>query len=78
MSIFTVRFWRLTIERAVKSAAQGVLVAVGLGHIGDVEQVTNLFAWGPWMAGAGMAIASVLTSVSTAALTGTDDPSAVR
>jgi hypothetical protein len=65
MTIFTPRFWRETIERAVKSVAQGALVALGASSATPVD----LFdvAAGPIVGIAlGMGVVSVLTSVASA------------
>ena len=64
MSVFTVGFWRETAERAIKSAAQGVLMALGASDATPVDlfglDVKVLVG-----AGFGMALLSVLTSVAT-------------
>jgi len=70
--MFTAIFWRDAAERAVKTAAQAALLALG----GDMIDV---FAAGVslWQtlagAAAGGALLSVLTSVATAASTGDDE-----
>lgn len=78
----TLRFWKLTAERAVKSAAQGVLTAwVGIGVVADqvidTGQVGDIYSAGPWIAGASMAIFSVLTSITTASVGPAGDPSTI-
>jgi hypothetical protein len=74
MSIFTGAFWRAAGERAVKSTAQGLLVA-GIGAAGfDVlrpgEDWRNIVGLG-----LGMGLASLLTSVASDALTDGSGPS---
>lgn len=74
MSIFTGAFWRAALERAVKSTAQGLLVA-GIGAAGfdvlapgaDWRQIVGI--------GLGMGVASILTSVASDALTDGSGPS---
>lgn len=74
----TVRFWRLTAERAAKSFAQGVLATwLGVGQVMDVEQAAELWSWTPWVGGAATAVFSVLTSIATAGVGPADDPSLV-
>jgi hypothetical protein len=72
MSIFTLAFWRAAAERAIKSAAQGALVA-GIGAAGfdalhaDYQTIGGLAL--------GMSLASLLTSVASDALTDGAGPS---
>jgi hypothetical protein len=72
MSIFSILFWRAAAERAIKSAAQGALVA-GIGAAGfdalsaDFRTIGGLAL--------GMGLASVLTSVASDALTDGSGPS---
>jgi hypothetical protein len=65
--MFTVLFWRAALERAIKSTAQGLVLAYFGGDV-----LFNAFQadWGN-MAGvaAGAFLLSVLTSLATAALT---------
>jgi len=64
MSVYTIGFWREVSERAVKSAAQGILLALGASSATPVD----LFSLDVKVlagAGLGMAILSVLTSVAT-------------
>lgn len=73
--MFTWRFWRETLERGIKSAAQAPLLAWGVG-----DQVMNALAmdWsqvGGWALGG--FILSVLTSVATIKLGAEDSPSAI-
>ena len=72
MSIFTVAFWRAASERAIKSAAQGLLVA-GVGAAGFDALHADWHTLGGF--GLGMAAASVLTSVASDALTDGSGPS---
>lgn len=74
--IFNPQFWLEASERAIKTGAQSVLLAWGLG-----DQVANLFAF-DWMIGVGAfgggIILSLLTSVAGAPLSGTHSPSLVQ
>lgn len=72
MSIFTIAFWRAASERAIKSAAQGLLVA-GVGAAGFDALTANYETLGG--AALGMALASILTSVASDALTDGAGPS---
>ena len=68
------RFWRETIERAIKSAAQAVILALGASeglNLFDLDAVLLLGA-----AGAG-ALLSVLTSLSTFGFGASGSPSAI-
>lgn len=72
MSIFTIAFWKAAAERAIKSTAQGALVA-GVGAAGFDALHAN---WETIGGGAiGMGIASLLTSIASDALTGGGGPS---
>jgi hypothetical protein len=51
-------------ERAVKSFAQGVLVAVPLAADSGVS-IQAFLEWEPWAAGLGMAALSLLTSLAS-------------
>ena len=72
MSIFTKAFWRAAAERAIKSAAQGLILA-GVG----VANFDALHADWATLGGAalGAAVLSILTSVVSDALTEGDGPS---
>jgi hypothetical protein len=61
-SIFTRAFWLAAIERAIKSAAQGILVA-GVGAAGFDALHADYVTLGG--AGLGMALASLLTSIAS-------------
>jgi hypothetical protein len=64
MAIYTFGFWREVSERAVKSAAQGVLLAIGASSATPVD----LFALDARVlvgAGLGMGFLSALTSLAT-------------
>ena len=67
-NIFTARFWRQTTERAIKSAAQASILAIGQ----DVATF-DVFA-ASWQNVAGFALGgavlSVLTSVASSSVTG--------
>lgn len=71
--LFTIYFWRLTLERCIKSAAQFGLVAFG-------ADATNIVAISPGAvlgaAAAGFVI-SALTSIYSVATTGNPTPSIV-
>jgi hypothetical protein len=72
--MFTWRFWRETIERAVKSGAQAVILALGGSEILNLFEMDAVLLLG--VAGAG-AFLSVLTSLTTVKLGATDSPSAI-
>lgn len=74
MSIFTLAFWRAAGERAVKSVAQGLLVA-GIGAAGFNVLAPGTDWRGILGIGLGMGVASLLTSVASDALTAGDGPS---
>lgn len=69
-------FWIKATERAIKSAAQALVLVVGLSETGPV----NAFAL-DWQLGAGAALAgaalSYLTSLTTAGVGEPNDPSVV-
>ena len=56
--MFTKRFWKLSAERAVKSAANGTLTGLALSNSGPV----NAFAI-DWQLGAGFALSGAVISV---------------
>lgn len=63
-SIWTASFWKATAERAIKSAAQGVLWTWVVG-----DKVASLLTFDAGVAGyaaGGMAVFSVLTSIVSA------------
>lgn len=64
MSVFTVGFWRETVERAIKSGAQGILLAIGASDATPVD-LFHLDVRVLVGAGLGMGLLSVLTSVAT-------------
>ena len=71
--MFTVHFWRSAFERAIKTAAQSAVVLLG-------ADATNVLRtdWGQVGAlVAGSALLSILTSIASARLTHSDDPSLV-
>lgn len=72
MSIFTILFWRAALERSLKSAAQGAILA-GVG----VAKFDALTASWETIGGAalGAAVLSVLTSVASDAVTSGSGPS---
>lgn len=67
MSIYTLSFWKDAFERAVKTAAQSVILALGLG------EGLNFFAV-DWTLGVGFALGgfalSVLSSIVSAPVSG--------
>ena len=71
------RFWRETLERSVKTAAQSVLLGLGFSDVG----FANLFDMDPMLAlgfaGGGAAL-SVLTSLATLPMGADDSPSAIE
>ncbi len=73
--MFTYRFWRETIERAIKSAAQAPLMVWAVG-----DGVLNAFDM-DWQIGLGVALGgavfSLLTSLATVKLGATNSPSAI-
>lgn len=73
--MFTWRFWRETLERAVKTAAQMPLVAWGVG-----DQMLDVFALDLRLGlgvAAGGAVVSVLTSLATIKVGADNSPSAI-
>jgi hypothetical protein len=64
MSYFTVGFWRDSAERAIKSAAQGMILALGASDVTPVD-LFHLDFKVLLGAGVGMALLSVLTSVAS-------------
>lgn len=72
----TKAFWVKATERAVKTAAQSVLLVIGLSEAGPV----NLFEL-DWELGLGAGLAgallSYLTSITTSGVGTPNDPSAV-
>ena len=68
------RFWRETLERAVKSAAQGVILGLGMGEGYSLFNVDPLMAAG--FAG-GAALLSLLTSIGTIGIGADNSPSAI-
>jgi hypothetical protein len=71
--MFSLNFWRQTIERAVKTGAQFLVAVVG------AEQFNLLEAdWQAMLATVGTGVAlSILTSIATSGFGETDSPSAV-
>ncbi len=72
--MWTRNFWKQTAERAIKTAAQGVIGLAPLDHF-NVLQFDWVLAGG---VAAGAAFLSVLTSIVTSAVGQPNDPSAVR
>jgi len=67
VSIWTRTFWRAAAERAVKSAAQGAILA-GVGAVGFDAFTADWASIGG--AALGMGLLSLLTSIGSDALTG--------
>ena len=71
--MWTRTFWRRTAERAVKSAAQGWILAIGTDQFGWVS-----LDWAKIAAVGGiLALLSVLTSIVSAPIGDGEDPSVV-
>ena len=70
MNIWQAAFWKATAERAIKSFAQGAIVAIG----GNAVSAWDLDYVGISGTGLSMALLSVLTSVASDITTG-DGPS---
>ena len=68
------RFWRETFERGVKSAAQGVILGLGMGEGFSLFDVD--LGMGLGFAG-GAALLSVLTSIATLPMGAENSPSAI-
>lgn len=62
-SMFSVAFWKDTLERSIKTAAQGVLLGLSIGEGFNVFNVDPMLALG--FAGGG-ALLSLLTSIASA------------
>ena len=67
--MFTIKFWKLATERAVKSGAQAVLLALGASDAGQVNALTFDWKLGLGFA-AGGALLSYLTSIVSAPISG--------
>ncbi len=72
--MYTWRFWRETLERAIKSGAQAVILALGGSEILNLFEMEALLLLG--VAGAG-AFLSVLTSLTTVGVGAPNSPSAI-
>jgi len=68
-------FWRQAFERAIKTAAQAAAGLFVADQPFDIVQANGLRALG---VAAGGAVLSLLTSIATAPVGETDDPSAVK
>lgn len=79
--MFTWRFWRETLERAVKTAAQVPLTTWGVGEAGASMGLIDSFGL-DWIGVAslalGGAIVSVLTSLATLEIGEKQSPSAIE
>jgi len=64
--VLTIAFWKAALERALKSAAQGAVAAIGADAAGVFD-----VPWPAVLAAAGlMAVLSLLTSAGSGAVTG--------
>lgn len=72
--MFTLKFWRDTTERAIKTAAQSVLVGLSIGEGFNAFNVDARLALG---FAAGGAFFSLLTSLASAPFGTPDSPSLV-
>jgi len=71
--MFTSRFWRAAAERAIKTAAQSAVVLLGADYV-DILSVD----WSEvGVLAAGSALLSILTSLASARVNDSDDPSLV-
>jgi hypothetical protein len=71
--MFTILFWKATAERAIKSAAQGAVLAWGTvtyTSVGELVSATQAVGY----AAVSLAVLSVLTSIASAKI-GNDGPS---
>ena len=69
--MFTIQFWRETAERAIKTAAQSTILALGIGEGFNVFSMDWKLALG--FAGGGLLL-SVLTSLASGPFTQGDTP----
>jgi hypothetical protein len=71
--MFTADFWRRAVERAIKSAAQGLVAAIPVAAVGDMATLEAAAVLAP-----GLFVLSILTSLASASI-GPDkgDPSVV-
>lgn len=72
--MFTLAFWKMTGERAVKTLAQTLL---SLWVVGDGFNLLNVDWMGALGVGLGATLASVLTSVASAGINTSGTPSLV-
>lgn len=68
MSIWTVAFWKAAAERAIKTAAQSAVLAVGADSLGANALTFDWVTMGGFALGG--AVLSLLTSVASNAATG--------
>lgn len=71
MSIFTLAFWQATLERAVKTAAQAAILAIGADQVNVLTLDWQTLAG---FAGGGFVL-SVLTSLASNGLASNPGPS---
>jgi hypothetical protein len=74
-SLFTVQFWKDAAERAAKSFAQAVIIALGADHVFNVLHANLLELVG---IGAGGAALSLLTSLASLKLGSTGTASLTK
>jgi hypothetical protein len=67
--VFTILFWKATAERALKSAAQGAVVAWGAVTFTSLAEITDA-AQACGYAALSMGVLSVLTSLASAGVGG--------
>lgn len=72
----TKKFWLEALDRAVRTAAQGAVLAIGAAGAGWVQSADTLVTIG-WGALGGFVL-SLVTSVATSGVGGQDTPSLVK
>jgi hypothetical protein len=64
--MWTIKFWKQVLERAIKTAAQGIVAIIGVDGLGFLDIGLKQAA----LVGLFAALASVLTSIASAPLSG--------